>query len=1007
VPIPRVAIVGRPNVGKSSLMNMLAGAKVSIVDPTPGVTRDRVTRVLELHSPDARPPRPVEFIDTGGFGAYTAPGERFDEIGADLHTLTDDIERQIAAAVESADLVLFCVDAQAGITAPDRDIAKRLREGTLGRKVGGVSRSMPRDGRRAPVRVVATKTDGPRWETHALEMSALGFGEPWMVSAKNNYMRRELSDSLYEWLEEHIPRETRADGSTPAPEAADLKLAIVGKRNSGKSTLVNTLAGEERVIVSEIAGTTRDAIDVRFDFGGRAVIAIDTAGLRRKKSFQGPVEWYAFDRAKMAIDRADVVLLMLDATEPVSQVDEQLGQLIQDSFKPCIICVNKWDDASQRAGLKGQGVTTKDYENYIREQLRGLWFAPISFMAARNNVNVRQTIDLAFDLREQAATRVTTGKLNRLVRGVIATRSPTDDKGTQAKIYFAAQTAVSPPTIVLVVNYPELFTPNYKRFLLNRFREELPFEEVPINLVVRARRQQEDDLRSDETGHLAAGGEHTPSGRRMQQRLAAREDLAAELSERGAGRGDPDGDDVMDDELLPAGAANDLGSDLGDDAAAYFEDPPRDARPRGRKASGDGDALDHATSLGGRDATSRRGGGAAAERIFGPGVVEGGHGDDVDDDDDGEADDPIHAISASEVVEEVDADESDTDGKFPEHSGAAEADLDEMIVAGEAETDEAAGDLPPGSSGAGGFLAGEAAGGTAGAQPRVQGDDEDEELDDEGPDPLDRLAEDAGLSPQEIAHLTGAPARPTRGGQVGARASGRAGARAGRAPLTTRTREDRSEERGPRSGGRPDRTPDNRPRSVGDTRTNRALRPDGPRRADTPDKLEARAQAKRPARMGSAKGASRARGGTSAAGNAPTPGPGAKPRGGVKPASASRPGATRTGRSGGGEGSVSRDARDNVKRATPGSRGGQNRPGTGGGPRGGGGAPARGAEAKGGSKANPKATPKAGPKASPKASPKAGTKPGTKAGSANARATPGTRSSASSPAKKSTRRPRG
>jgi GTP-binding protein len=477
VPIPRIAIVGRPNVGKSSLLNMIAGEKVSIVDPTPGTTRDRVGAIVDIPSPDGRPPRAAEIIDTGGYGVYTAEGQRFNEIGVDLGALTPEIESQIAAAIREADLILFAIDTQAGITPHDQEIARWLREGRL------PGEAAPKRGEKRPalppVRVVATKVDGPKWESHAHELSAMGLGEPLLVSAKSNYFRRDFLDALFNLLPEH---------HEAAEPPVDMRLAIIGKRNAGKSSLVNALAGEKRVIVSEIAGTTRDAVDVRFEMGGRSFLAIDTAGLRRKKSFTGRIEWFAYGRAKHAIDRADAVLLLLDATEPLSQVDEQLSMLAQKAFKPTIIVVNKWDLAEGRPDPKGLPITTEQYEAYIRKELKGLDFAPIAFVSAEKNLNLTNTIELAFELSEQARLRVGTGKLNRLIQAILERTNPPSKLGTRAKCFYVAQVTTAPPTIVMVVNRPELFTPNYQRFLVNRFREELPFGEVPIRLLVRGRK---------------------------------------------------------------------------------------------------------------------------------------------------------------------------------------------------------------------------------------------------------------------------------------------------------------------------------------------------------------------------------------------------------------------------------------------------------------------------------------------------------------------------------------
>lgn len=604
MPIPRVAIVGRPNVGKSSLMNMIAGAKVSIVDPTPGVTRDRVTAIAELQPPDGQGPiKPVEFVDTGGFGVYVAEGERFDEVGADLAKLTDSIEYQIEQAVESADIILFVVDAQSGVTPADREIAQLLRERRLGPKSrrgrGRPDAKRPKPAKAdahadskpiadsvaepptrstpAKVQVVANKVDGPRWELHAADLANLGLGEPLPVSAKTNYFRRDFLDRVYDML----PAPDKGATSRPA---ADLVLAIVGKRNAGKSTLVNTLAGAPRVIVSEIAGTTRDAIDVRIEMDGRSVVAIDTAGLRRKRSFQSMVEHFAFDRAQRAIDRCDVAILLLDATEKISQVDEQLGHILTSSFKPAIVVVNKWDAVEGKPNRKGQPITVADYESYLRAELKGLWFAPIAFISAEKARNVRETVELAFELRQQSAARVTTGVLNRLIRRIIERQGPTDAIGTRAKVYYVAQTGVEPPTITLVVNRPELFKPAYLRFLMNRLREVTDFKEVPIRLVVRARRQREDDMPAvgtEESGEVADSAiRRGTKGSDVRARRERSAPIARGPGGKRAKTHEPVERELTDAEIEALGEAllSDEHSravdtnDLGDDPDAYFDE---------------------------------------------------------------------------------------------------------------------------------------------------------------------------------------------------------------------------------------------------------------------------------------------------------------------------------------------------------------------------------------------------------------------------------------------------
>jgi len=434
MPLPKVAIIGRPNVGKSSLFNTLARRRIAIVEPTAGVTRDRLTALLEHEG------RWFELVDTGGMG-FESTAE-----------LAADVQRQIEYALQEASVVVLMVDTQTGRMPLDEDIARRLR-------------TLP-----VPVVVAANKADNPRLAAGAADFHTLGYEPVIPTSAKHGRGREELLEAILA----RLPADT---GETPADVA--MKIAVVGKRNAGKSTFINALVGSERTIVSEIPGTTRDAIDIRFEKDGLTYIAIDTAGIRKRKSVSNDIEFYSLTRAMESIRRADVVLLLIDATTPISQIDKHLGATIEKETKPVVLVINKWDLAKGRA-------TAEDFSKYLTKTMPGLEWAPVAAVTAKDAKNVLATIDLARNLYKQASTRVTTGQLNRVMEHAVHLRQPPSPTPVLPRIYFATQVAVRPPTIVLFVNNPDLFGEDYRRFIENRLREELPFPEVPLRLILRA-----------------------------------------------------------------------------------------------------------------------------------------------------------------------------------------------------------------------------------------------------------------------------------------------------------------------------------------------------------------------------------------------------------------------------------------------------------------------------------------------------------------------------------------
>ncbi|MFK7743268.1 MAG: ribosome biogenesis GTPase Der [Planctomycetota bacterium] len=441
--LSRVAIVGRPNVGKSSLMNRLAGRRVSIVEPTAGVTRDRVSVIVRQDG------RAFELVDTGGLGLV------------DEERLKAHIESQIHVAIDTCDLVLFVVDGKEGRVPGDDLVARQLRR------------------IKKPVLLVVNKMESYYDEIGAMEWIRLGFGEPHVISAKEGFGVHDLLEQVSVELPEVL---TGEDGASV--DNSTLRFAIVGKRNSGKSTLLNHLAKEERVIVSELPGTTRDAVDVEFEHDGKRLCAIDTAGVRKKKSVGHAIEIFAHSRSNESIRRAHVVVHMFDVREKISQVDKALAAYCVEHHKPVILVGNKIDLAPKNAGGQTEWNIEK-WDAYIKQQLPGLDHAPVVFVSALKGFNLDDMLSLLFDLREQTTRDLPTPRLNEVLQQAKENLMPSG--GNMPKLFYGTQVSKEPVSIVVFVNDPKLFKDQYRRFLEQRFRDAFDCQEVPLQIVFKKR----------------------------------------------------------------------------------------------------------------------------------------------------------------------------------------------------------------------------------------------------------------------------------------------------------------------------------------------------------------------------------------------------------------------------------------------------------------------------------------------------------------------------------------
>jgi GTP-binding protein len=439
---PLVAIVGRPNVGKSTFFNQMAGRRIAIVEDTPGVTRDRVYADCEWQR------YKFTLIDTGGIDPNSDD------------PLLKQMRRQAEIAIETCDVILFFVDGKQGLTSDDQDVADLLRKSGK------------------PVMLVVNKIDSPKSMDDVYDFYQLGIGEPVAISSVNLLNLGDLLDAMCA----HFP-----DPGEDEEEESAVKIAVVGKPNVGKSSLVNRILGEERVMVSDIAGTTRDAIDTRFTDDGEDFVIIDTAGIRRKRAIeQGTLERYSVVRSFAAIDRCDVAILMIDAIEGVTEQDSKIAGYIDEQGKAAILCVNKWDAMEKETG------TYEKYVKEIRQELKFMDYAPILFISALTGKRAEKVLEAVRSVYEQSKKRVTTGVLNDVLADAQAYLQPPATSGRRLKIYYATQQAVQPPTFVVFLNDEKLMQFGYERYLENQFRKAFGFEGTPIRFIFRERHKTEE-----------------------------------------------------------------------------------------------------------------------------------------------------------------------------------------------------------------------------------------------------------------------------------------------------------------------------------------------------------------------------------------------------------------------------------------------------------------------------------------------------------------------------------
>ncbi|WP_322801504.1 ribosome biogenesis GTPase Der [Thermoflexus sp.] len=455
---PMVALVGRPNVGKSSLFNRLIGQRLALVDERPGTTRDR------LHGEVIWNGFAFTLVDTGGLEVLPPKAEAglrpTQPLAEDSAAFIPQIRAQAEIAIAEADVLVLVVDVQAGLTAADEAVAEILRR------------------TRKPVLVAANKADNETLRGAAVEFYRLGLGEVYPISALHGTGIGELLDAIVAAL----------PGLAEVEEEEGIRIAIVGRPNVGKSSLLNAILGEERVIVSPIPGTTRDAIDTPIEWEGKRIILIDTAGIRRRGQIQPGIERYSVLRALRAIQRSDVVFLVLDAKEGVTHQDAVIGGIAVDEARSVILVVNKWDLMLDEQGRPR--VKPEDFIQHIRQTLKFLDYAPIRFVSAKTGYGVPGLLPLALQVYQERHMRLSTSELNRLIREALEEQPPPSRKGRPLKIYYVTQARTDPPTIVFFVNDADLVHFSYERYLENRIRARYPFTGTPLRLVFRGHERE-------------------------------------------------------------------------------------------------------------------------------------------------------------------------------------------------------------------------------------------------------------------------------------------------------------------------------------------------------------------------------------------------------------------------------------------------------------------------------------------------------------------------------------